>query len=296
MKKILLFFLLWSISFALTNAKDIDLSIYDYLIPAYWYSYDLNNQLLSIEDKSSIVIVNPSNGDFNDLEDIFLDEINKIYQKNNLAIWYVYTKYSKRDIEEVKNRIDNWLKYYPNINWFFLDETSNTADKINYYTNIYNYIKSKDPNLVVVLNPWNIPDKWYLKISDNIVVYENPCNTYSNYKLEDWLIDKGKKISFLWYGCDKYQYNNLANKYWKYITYFTDDWNDLNPWDNLSNYLLNKNVNTKNKDKNVFSKDIKEKSNKNLENKKKLKFEKLDLDFLKYKKYFDNIINIIIWF
>ena len=236
-RKILLILWLWII-FSFWNSYAINFENYKNLIPAYWWSYELNKDLLKLDQHSSIVIINPSNGDFNKSEDVFKDEINKTHQNNNLAIWYFYTKYGKRDLDKVKSVIDKRLKYYPNIDGFFVDETADTKDKINYYKEIYNYIKQKDASLVVVLNPWTTPDKWYFNISDNIVVYENPCKDYEDYDMPDWLKSYKDKISFLWYSCSKKQYINLKNKYWDYKYYFTNDWDDWNPWDSLSNYLL----------------------------------------------------------
>ena len=222
----------------LSNVNAVNLDSYKNLIPAYWWSYDLNNKLTKLDPNSSIVIVNPSNGDFNNTEDVFVDEINKTHQKNNLAIGYIYTKYWNRNLDEVKKRVDDWLKYYPNIDGIFLDEVSDEGSKLDYYTKIYNYIKSKNPNLIVVLNPWTTPDKWYFNIADKIVVFENPCSDYNNYTMPEWEKNYEDKISFLWYSCSQEQYNKLENKYWQYATYFTDDWTDWNPWDSFSKYLL----------------------------------------------------------
>ena len=257
MKKRLLLLPTMLIGLCLGNVNANDLSHYKNIIPAYWWNYNLNKDLLKLNQNSSIVIVNPSNGDFNNSEDVFKDEINKTHQNNNLAIWYFYTKYGRRNKGDVKNVINKRLEYYPNIDGFFIDETADTKDKLNYYKEIYNYIKQKNPSLVVVLNPWTTPDKWYFDISDDVVVYENSCKDYENYKMPEWLKSYKNKISFLWYSCSKDQYNNLKNKYWDYQYYFTNDWDDWNPWDSLSKYLLEDSNNIKyNKEDNNEEKDV----------------------------------------
>jgi len=224
------------------NYPKIDLSSYKTIIPAYWWDYKLNEKLSELAEKSAIVIVNPSNWDFNKTEDIFIDEINQTQKNNNLAIWYIYSKYWKRDLNTIKKSIDNWLNYYPNIGWIFVDETSNLKSDYNFYKEIFNYIKSKNKNLVVVLNPWTNTDESYVNISDNIIIYENPCWEYDNHKNSDWINKYSKDhFSFLWYKCNKSEFSNLSNKYRDYINYFTDDWNDWNPWDSLSNFIKKKN-------------------------------------------------------
>jgi hypothetical protein len=54
-----------------------ELTNYKYLIPAYWWSYDLNKKLEQIHN--AIVIVNPSNGNFDKTEDVFKDEIKRAH-------------------------------------------------------------------------------------------------------------------------------------------------------------------------------------------------------------------------
>jgi hypothetical protein len=108
-----------------------------------------------------------------------------------------------------------------------------------YYEELYNYIKSKNENLIVILNPGTTPDEKYFRIADNIVVYEDSCDKYKDYKKPDWLNKYPEyKISYLGYDCDENQYKNLEDQYSRYIHYFTDDGKDGNPWDSLSSYLL----------------------------------------------------------
>jgi len=238
MKKIiwiLLFVIFLNITNA-TNNNTISLNWFKNIIPAYWWSYDLNKKLWELPKKSSIVIVNPWNWDFTKTQDVFIDEINNIQKNENLAIWYIYSKYWKRNINIIKQKIDNWLKYYPNINWIFVDEVS--THNYEFYKEIFDYVKSKDKNLIIILNPWTNPDESYINIADNIIIYENRCNQYNEYSLANWVSKYEKtKFSFLWHTCSNSDYSNIDNKYKNYISYFTEDWNDWNPWDSLSKFI-----------------------------------------------------------
>ena len=221
------------------NYDKIILSSYKYLIPTYFWSLDLSEKILKLPTKSTIIIVNPANGDFSKTQSNFQKQIENAHKNQNLAIWYIYSKYGNRSWEIVKQKIDNWLKYYPNINWIFVDEVSSSASKLDYYKRIYNYIKSKNKNLIVVLNPWTTPDKWYFNIADNIVAYENPCNSYNSYSKPSWLNNyKNYQISYLWYSCSDSQKKDLYQKYWNHLTYFTYDGKDGNPWDSLDLSML----------------------------------------------------------
>jgi len=227
------------------TSKAVDLENYKYLIPAYWWNYDLNKKLLEVN--KAIVIVNPWNWDFEKAQEVFNDMIEKTHKNDNLAVWYIYTLYWKRSLSTVKKRIDNWLKEYPSIEWFFFDEVSSSKDELEFYTEIYNYVKSKNENLIVILNPWTTPDKWYMNISDNIVLYETYCERYSKYKQPTWINQyANSRFSYLWLRCSQSQYDNLSNKYKNYIQYFTNDWNDSNTWDSLSKYVLTENEDNSN--------------------------------------------------
>ena len=216
------------------NYKKKNLSSYKYLIPAYWWSYKLNKDLLKLQKKSSIVIVNSNNWNVSSPEDVFKDEINKIHQNDNLAIWYIYSNYAKEPVYKIEKYIDNRLKYYPNIDWFFIDGVSSSKNDLNFYRKIYEYIKRKNKNLLVVLNPWITPDKSYFDIADNIVVYENKCSNYLTYKQPYWLDTLSwDRISYLWYDCTTWQKRILYSRFRNNLKYFTIDGKDWNPWDSF---------------------------------------------------------------
>lgn len=234
MKKIIYMLLFITFYTYATNDISINLNSYKYIIPAYRWSYELNNQLKNIKDKA-IIILNPNNWNFNKREEIFEDLIKK--STWHLVIWYVYTSYGNRSLKEVYKNIINYKRYYPEIKWFFIDEVSNDISKYKYYKSIYNFIKRINPKNIVVLNPWtNISEK-YINISDNIVIYEETCQNYIWYNIPNWILKyPSYKFSFLWHSCDDIEYyDNLFS--W-YIRYFTKDWYDWNPWDSLEYYYI----------------------------------------------------------
>ena len=237
---LLLIFLTLLVSINFSFAESNKLDWYKNLVPAYWWSFKYNNDLLNLD--KSVIILNPNNWEFKSPEPVFIDLIERAKVNDNLVIWYVYTKYWNRNISEVKSNIDNYLKFYWDIDWIFLDEVANNKEDLNFYKEIYKYIKAKNNDLLVFLNPWIIPDKWYLDISDNIVIYENPCNNYKDFFPPIWLKNySASKFSFLWTSCNEDEYKNLNSKYNNYLTYFTEDWDDWNPWDSFSKYYINKN-------------------------------------------------------
>lgn len=126
-----------------------------------------------------VVIYPPSNSDNNDYDTV----INELNTKNAIPIANVDTNYSNENISNVKQTIDNLLNYYT-IKGFFInqvptligkyDNSTNTSTSyFNYYQEIYQYIKSKDSNLKVVLNHGGIPDTAYFSIADINVLFLN---------------------------------------------------------------------------------------------------------------------------
>eukprot|EP00042_Codosiga_hollandica_P015248 m.36113 g.36113 ORF g.36113 m.36113 type:complete len:276 (+) comp44487_c0_seq1:60-887(+) len=120
----------------------------------------------------TLVIMNPDNGD-GDQCPPNLDWINAL---NSVAgcgtLGYVYTNYGDRPLDEVQEVIDSYLQCW-DVNGIFVDETSNVAADLPYYTSVYNYIKSKNESLLVTLNPGSVTPEAYANISDILVLFED---------------------------------------------------------------------------------------------------------------------------
>ena len=88
--------------------------------------------------------------------------------KRNIAagisnLGYTYTKNSTRNLNLVYADIDNFVNFYgrENIAGYFIDEvnTENNPATIAYMANIYNYIKTKYPGMLVLANNgWGVRD------------------------------------------------------------------------------------------------------------------------------------------
>ncbi|EKU70794.1 spherulation-specific family 4 protein [Selenomonas sp. F0473] len=81
-------------------------------------------------------------------------------QKNHAAgiknIGYTYTRQSTRDLNKVYSDIDNFVNFYgrENISGYFIDEVmrGNTQAQVDYIKSIYDYVKSKYPEKIVIAN------------------------------------------------------------------------------------------------------------------------------------------------
>jgi len=198
------------------------------IIPAYFYDVDLWDKIIKTENKS-VVIINPSNGPGKDIDYNYNNFISGLVQTSKIPVGYVYTKWGKRDINEVKNDINKWIDLYPDIRGFFLDEANSSALGVNYYKTLYEYIKNKG-DYFVVLNPGTTPNTKYFNVSDLIVVFENDVSKLNKKVCEN----NFKKSAAIVYGANEEEmkmYKNVCG----YI-YFTDDSGD-NPYDTLPSYF-----------------------------------------------------------
>lgn len=205
-----------------------------------------------------VVIYPPSNLDNIDYDTV----INELNTKNAMPIANVDTNYSNESISTVKQKIDNLIQYY-SIKGFFInqvptligkyDSSTNTfTSYFNYYQEIYQYIKSKDSNLKVVLNHGSIPDTAYFSIADINVLFLNQQNYldqfFSNWEGLPWkslfsyedfaIIVKNLNPADIDSTIYKAKKNLIFN------LYFTDQ-NDFNVfpsdsfWNSLKNYYGN---------------------------------------------------------
>jgi len=199
------------------------------IVPVYFYNLSDWDRVVRA-DIDEVVIINPSNGPGSSVDDNYVDFINDLVVNNKKPVGYVYTKWGERDIDAVKDDIDTWLSFYPQIKGFFLDEAASGADKLYYYEELKEYIKSKG-DYYIVLNPGTSPHPSYFDIADNIVVYEG-----NSTNLKDECSSYSDKSSIIVYNATKDEMLNIINKYHCRYLYITDD-TLPNPYDTLPSYF-----------------------------------------------------------
>jgi len=233
----------------LNNQKE-DLKI---LIPLYSYP-DLTQensiwQKLIDTKKANpnieiVAIVNPSNGHFREKNSEYTDGIQALVEANIKVVGYVYTKYGKRDSQDVIDDIEAWEEFYKaeGVSGIFFDETSTDANLLNYYSNLSSEARSRDLKYVI-LNPGITTDQSYVDsgIADLIVSYENPneeliSNPPATYNRPT----ESTELSLLIYEMEDDNVDDLisfAREHKFSYIYFTEDGFDGNPWDSISQYF-----------------------------------------------------------
>jgi len=129
------------------------------------------------------VVINPNNGNdavcpVNSTWKAVLDLYSRFPHLSVLG--YVYSSYGHRSTLPIMRTIDNYFQCW-NVKGIFIDEVGNTIKNYTYYEQLYTYIKLKDKNATVWLNPGaNVPVQ-FVNISDKVVIFESSYRKYLNW-------------------------------------------------------------------------------------------------------------------
>jgi hypothetical protein len=162
------------------------------VVPAYFYpsgGSDWNDLNAAASKVPIMAIMNPFNGPGNSRDSNYVSAVNSLRAAGGRVIGYVHTSYTARPVEQVLNDINRYAMWY-DVDGIFVDEMTNTgpAERLNYYRDIYNHIKSIDPNWLVMGNPGTTTIEQYLTwpTADQLMVFENVGATYPGYSPSSW--------------------------------------------------------------------------------------------------------------
>ena len=167
------------------------------LVPAYFNPTpgwdDITKGAKAYPDVKITAILNPENGNFTKENSQFTAAINAFKAQGGRVVGYVMTDYGNRSMSAVKANVDNYLRLYPGVSGFFLDEMAAKSGQLAFYREVYQYIKSKDSGLQVMGNPGAYPDPAYAGITDALVTFEGLETDYRQINPQSqntWVYDK----------------------------------------------------------------------------------------------------------
>lgn len=179
------------------------------LVPLYVYPGAAWDQLVAAASQVKIVaIINPNSGPLSTVDSSYSTYMTKLANAGIEMVGYVHTTYGQRAIADVKADIDTWASKYPLIKGIFLDEASDSASEISYYTQVYQYVMSKSGYVHSILNPGVQPDAGYVAISTNIVVFENYGSSLASTTLASWVTCAPSAAAKAGY---KYKFSGIAH-------------------------------------------------------------------------------------
>lgn len=170
------------------------------LVPAYFYPSTGSGWALLASSVAAhpglkvTAILNPTNGIFSTADRRYLEAAGNFVNAGGQLLGYVHTSYGTgvRSLSDVQTNIDRYLELYGRelISGIFLDEMSSQSSTLDFYQQLYRYIKAKDPSLRVVGNPGIVPATGMAGVSDALITFEGTAADFARYdprKKGGWL-------------------------------------------------------------------------------------------------------------
>ena len=162
------------------------------LVPAYFYPADAGlqdwNRLIVAASRIPIVaIVNPDSGPGKEANPDYAAIVSRANAAGAEVIGYVSTDYGKRPLQQIEADIDNWVKFYPDIQGVFLDAQSSSVEHVDLYAAMRTYARQKIKEAVVIGNPGTTCVEGYFSrpAVDVAVVFENH-EGFESFELPPW--------------------------------------------------------------------------------------------------------------
>ena len=216
------------------------------LVPAYFYpggkGLSFWEMLFKASDRAPITaIVNLASGPGEKPDDSYLKIFERAEHTNIRLIGYVHSSYAKRPLTEVKQDIDKWINYYPNIQGIFIDEQANDDQSVDYYSALYQYIRKSKGLKLVVANPGTVCAEGYFSspVADVVCLHESDKDVEASF-FPAWTAKyPSTSVLILKYGVstekEMLRWVDFAAKNRFCYIYFTDD-RGINPWDSLPGF------------------------------------------------------------
>ncbi|NWO18650.1 spherulation-specific family 4 protein [Leptotrichia sp. oral taxon 223] len=131
------------------------------------------------------VIINPANGPSDKADYSYIVQIKKNKELGIKNLGYVTTDEYTKSIKQVYSEIDKYIQFYgsDNISGIFFDEVSSGKNplEVEYMAQLYNYVKTKYPDSMVVANPGGTVTDEMSKYSDLWLTSELSADNYINH-------------------------------------------------------------------------------------------------------------------
>jgi hypothetical protein len=162
------------------------------LVPAYFFPdgeglLQWNQLLNSPAAAATVAIVNLDNGPGAVRHPKYTEILKRAREKGVTVIGYVSTKYATRDPEEVKADVDRWIHFYPDVQGIFLDQQASAAEKIDYYTALYQHVHKKPGLGLVVTNPGTVcAEDYFSRPATDVACLAEPPAGIGKYQPPAW--------------------------------------------------------------------------------------------------------------
>ncbi len=150
------------------------------LVPAYIYpGGDGRKEWQRLIDAASkveiVAIANPNSGPGGERNLDYAAIFTEASDHGITLIGYVSTDYGKRPQAEIKNDVDTWARFYPQVRGFFFDQQPSENHDAGHFAELRDFVKRRIPDPLVITNPGVPCDEAYLSraVSNVTCVFVN---------------------------------------------------------------------------------------------------------------------------
>jgi Spherulation-specific family 4 len=122
-----------------------------------------------------VAIANPNSGPGDERNVDYAAIFTEASNQGVTLVGYVSTDYGRRPQSEIKNDVDAWVRFYPQIRGFFFDQQPSKSPDAGRFAELRDYAKRKIHDPLVITNPGVPCDEAYLAqaVSNVICVFVN---------------------------------------------------------------------------------------------------------------------------
>lgn len=162
-------------------------------VPAYYYPFgaglrEWDRLIASARIVPIVAIVNPASGPGDHVDTNFARILPRARKAGVTLVGYIGTQYTRKPLERVKQEVDTFLKFYPDIQGFHFDEQSSDARGVDYYAELYRYARERIPGALVLNNPGTTCDPGYVSrpAADAVCLFERE-HGFSEFHPPAWM-------------------------------------------------------------------------------------------------------------
>ncbi len=100
-----------------------------------------------------VAIVNPASGPGDHVDTNIAAVITRARKGGVTVVAYIGTQYARKPLAAVKGEVDTYLRFYPDIQGIHFDEQSSDAIDVDYFAELYRYVRKRIPHAIVLTNP-----------------------------------------------------------------------------------------------------------------------------------------------
>ena len=109
-----------------------------------------------------VAIANPNSGPGNERNLDYAAIFTEASNHGIKLVGYVSTDYGKRPQAEIKNDVDAWIRFYPQVRGFFFDQQPSESQHAAQFAELREFVKRRIPDPLVITNPGVPCDEAYL--------------------------------------------------------------------------------------------------------------------------------------